>query len=113
MPESGQFSAPLAQGGAWTRAVVRVTGQATVPMDATLQVFVDGIAPSRVEWRLVNPAGTVTLALRGLSPGVHHNHPVPGDEMINGDWVVEVRDVGTGKAGSLRGVRLSLTSRWD
>ncbi len=113
MPESGQLSAPIAQGGGWTRLLVRVTGQATVPMDASYQVFIDGLAPSRIERRLVNPSGTVSTPLMGLPFGTPTNAFVPGDEAINGEWAVEVRDVGTGAPGSLRGVRLSLTSRWD
>jgi hypothetical protein len=39
---------------------------------------------------------------------------VPGDESVNGEWVLEVQDTGrTGAPVFLRGARLSVTSRWD
>ena len=113
MPASGQLSAPLPQGGAWHRLVVRVTGQSTVPMDAWVQVLADGIDPSRVEWRLSNSTGTTSTTVRGTPFGAHVPVNVPGDESIHGEWNLEIRDIGSGPPGSLRGARLSLTSRWD
>lgn len=113
MPESGQLSAPLPQGGAWHRTVLRVTGQASVPMDAWVQVFVDGIAPSRVEWRLLNKYESSSGIVRGTSFGTRHPVYAQGDESLNGEWVLEVRDVGTGPQGVFRGARVSFTSRWD
>lgn len=113
MPSSGQLSAPLPQGGAWHRAIVTVAGQATVPMDAWVQTFADDIAPARVEWRLINPSGTASSIVRGTQFGARLPVFVPGDESINGEWVFEVRDVGTSAPGRFRAVRLSFTSRWD
>lgn len=112
-PASGQLSAPLPQGGAWHRLALRVTGQSTVPMDAWMQVFADGIPPSRVEWRLSNGSGTTSMTSRGTPFGAHVPVNVPGDETINGDWHLEIRDIGSGAPGTLRGARLSVTSRWD
>lgn len=113
MPASGQLSAPLPQGGGWHRLVIRVTGQSTVPMDAWVQVLADGIDPSSVEWRLSNSTGTTSMTVRGKPFGAHVPVSVPGDESINGEWTLEVRDIGSGARGYLRGARLSLTSRWD
>jgi hypothetical protein len=75
MPESGSFSAPLPRDGSWTRVVIPVSGQATVPMDAWAQVFLDGAsaqAINAVRFRLFNPSGTetstsVASAFRGYS----------------------------------------------
>ncbi len=112
-PESGQLSVPLRRDGSWARLIVPITGQATVPMDAWLQVFVDG-APSNVRARLINPGGTETSTLVVSGGGIEMPLWVPGDESFNGEWTVEVQDVGTsGAPAVLRGVRLSVTSRWD
>jgi hypothetical protein len=113
VPASGQLSAPLPQGGAWHRVPVRVTGLSSVPMDAWVQVFADGIPPSRVEWRLANHYGTTSTTIRGTSFGAHVPVGVPGDEAVNADWTLEVRDVGAGAPGNFRGARVSFTSRWD
>jgi hypothetical protein len=113
MPQAGQFSAPLPRDGTWYRLVVPVSGQSTVPMDAWLQVFVDGVA-ANTRVRLSNPSGTTSSTLVVSGGGVAMPVGVPGDESINGDWAVEVQDVGTsGAPAVLRGVRLSVTSRWD
>ncbi len=113
MPESGQLSAPLPRDGSWYRVVVPVTSQATVPMDAWLQVFVDG-AQGNVRMRLVNPSGTTSSTFVPPAMGLRAPVFVPGDETINGEWQVELQDVGTsGAPPVLRGVRLSVTSRWD
>lgn len=112
-PSSGQLSAPLPQGGAWHRLAIRVTGQSTVPMDAWVQVFADNIDPARVEWRLSNSTGTTSTTVRGKPFGAHVPVGVPGDESVNGEWILEVRDTGSGAPGYLRGARLSVTSRWD
>ena len=113
MPESGQLSVPLPQGGAWHRVVVRVMGQASVPMDAWVSLFVDGVPASRVEWRLANGYGTTSSLMRVGQFGVPVPVGVPGDEQVNADWVLEVRDLGRGAPGVFRGARLSFTSRWD
>lgn len=113
MPQGGQLSAPLPQGGAWHRTLLEVRGQSTVPMDAWVQVFVDGLPASRVEWRLTNPIGTVSTTVRGGPFAAKQVAQVPGDEPVNGEWWLEVRDVGAGAVGHFRGARLSVTSRWD
>ncbi|GEM_PF-3027867 len=113
MPEAGQLSAPLPRDGSWYRLIVPVRGQSTVPMDAWLQVFVDGAA-ANTRVRLSNPSGTVSSTLVVTSGGVLIPVSVPGDETINGEWAVEAQDVGqSGTPAVLRGVRLSVTSRWD
>jgi hypothetical protein len=118
MPESGTFSAPLPRDGSWYRVVIPVSAQATVPMDAWMQVFVDGSSVSAinaVRFRVFNPSGTesstnVVSGFRGDPSPVF----VPGDESVNGEWVLEVQDTGrSGPPTYLRGARLSVTSRWD
>ena len=113
VPASGQLQAPLPQGDAWHRTAIRVTGQSTVPMDAWVQVFADGIDPARVEFRLSNGEGTTSMTVRGTPFGAHAPVNVPGDESVHGEWNLEVRDTGSGPLGYFRGARLSLTSRWD
>jgi hypothetical protein len=118
MPESGQFSAPLPRDGSWYRLMIPVTGQATVPMDMWVQLFVEGATPQaigNVRYRLFNPSGTESsTSVAGGFSGYPSPMNVPGDETINGEWVVEVKDTGTsGPPTVLRGARLSVTSRWD
>ncbi|MBL8951446.1 MAG: hypothetical protein JNK82_11750 [Myxococcaceae bacterium] len=118
MPESGQLSAPLPRDGSWYRIALPVSGQATVPMDAWVQLFLAGpsyaASYANVRYRLYNPSGTVSSTSVPLAMGLPAPLFVPGDETINGEWVVELQDVNTsGAPVYLRGVRLSLTSRWD
>jgi hypothetical protein len=118
MPESGQLSAPLPRDGSWYRLVVPVKGQATVPMDLWAQVFLDASSVQalwNVRFRVVNPSGTVSSETTALGfSGYPSPMYVPGDESVNGEWVVEVKDTGTsGPPVYLRGTRLSVTSRWD
>jgi len=116
MPDAGPFSAPLPRDGSWYRLVIPVRGQASVPMDAWVQLFLDAPsaqAASAVRYRLTNPSGTTSST--GVAAGlVGFPSPVgvPGDESINGEWVLEVQDTGTsGAPVILRGARLSVTSR--
>jgi hypothetical protein len=113
MPEAGQLSAPLPRGDEWHRVIFTVHDLATVPMDAWLQPFVDGIPAGNVEFRLYNPSGTVSSTLVGLTFGMPQPLWVPGDESVNGEWVLEIRDRGDEGQGYFRGARLSLTSRYD
>jgi hypothetical protein len=113
MPEAGRLSVPLPRDGSWARLIVPVVGQATVPMDGWLQVFIDGAA-ANTRVRVLNPSGTTSSTLVVSGSGVSMPLWVPGDESIGGEWTVEVQDVGTsGAPAVLRGVRLSVTSRWD
>ncbi len=112
--DTGRLSVTLPQGGAWHRAHVIVTGQASVAMDAWVQLFVDGAPPSRIEWKLSKGYGSPPQLMRVGQFGVRVPVPVPGDEPVNADWLLEVRDLGVGAPAAIfRGARLSVTSRFD
>jgi hypothetical protein len=112
LPASGRFSTTLPRNGAWHRFIVPVSRLASVPVDAWVQVFVEGVAASEIRLRLTTPSGTVSAPFLGEPGGIAIPVPVPHDEPVNGDWSIEVQ------AGSLehreaviRGLRLTLTSR--
>lgn len=113
VPETGRMGVVLPQGGGWLRTHVVVTGLATVPMDAWVQLYVDGAPASRIEWKLSKGYGSPPPLMRVGQFGARVPVPVPGDEAVNADWLLEVRDLGVGNPGHFRGARLSLTSRWD
>lgn len=113
VPEQGRVGVTLPQGGGWHRAHFTVTGLATVPMDAWVQLYVDGVPPSRIEWKLSKGYGDPPQLKRVGQFGARVPAPVPGDEAANADWLLEVRDLGVGNPGVFRGARLSMTSRWD
>lgn len=116
-PEGGALSAPVPRDGSWARLVVPVSGQATVPMEAWVQVFIDGATSASyrsLRVRVSNPSGTPSPEALVAPMGQPVVLLVPGDESVNGEWLVEVRDEGSpGDPVQLRGARLSVTSRWD
>lgn len=111
--EPGRDATPLPQGGGWQRVHLVVTGQATVAVDGWVQLFVEGAPPSRIEWKLSKGYGAPPQLMRVGQFGARLPVPMPGDEPVNADWLLEVRDLGLGAPAIFRGARLSVTSRWD
>ncbi len=107
-------SIPDGPGGS-TGEGVEVFGLATVPTDAVVRVVIDHARPTDLELSLTNPAGTTVLVWpRGAGP-LPESIPVavPGDESVNGSWVLTVLDTVAGQTGTSRRFSLELVSRFD
>lgn len=108
-------STPLQPGGISSVAFT-VSGLATVPTAAFLDLTLTQDTDNLLELRLLNPLGTVsavtvtsaTAKILDLEPV-----PVPGDESAGGVWHLEVEDLGGQAVGTVVGVALTLDSRWD
>ncbi len=103
-----------------TRVSVQVTGLATVPTDAIVRVVIDHPRPDDLELTLTNPseAGTTVMVWpRGSGPvptapeGIVVS--VPGDEVANGLWTLNILDTVEGEQGTFSLFSLELTSRFD
>jgi len=111
------FSLAIPKGNGWLSVPILVSRQASVPMDLGAQLFVNASSSDfrHLRFRLINPAGTVSMEAPILTMG--QRSPVltiPRDEHVNGEWKLEVTDTRSiGTATTLLGARLSVTSRWD
>lgn len=95
---------------------ILVSGLATVPTGAylDLQLFQD--APNAIEVRLVNPLGTTTTVSATDAPLIDLElapMPVPGDESAGGVWHLVVEDIGGQASGAVNRLALTLDTRWD
>lgn len=95
---------------------IAVSGLATVPTAAYLDLQLTQDGPNALDIRLVNPLGTATLVsatdeqLIALELAVM---PVPGDESAGGTWHLRVEDIGGQASGSVDRLALTLDTRWD
>jgi hypothetical protein len=106
--------------GAVTRRLP-VYGLATVDTDVELVATIAHSRASDLQIVLVNPLGTEVVVFDGQTAGVSAsplvlNEPLfgfSGDESVNGEWALIVRDRVAGITGRLVDWRLTITSRWD
>jgi hypothetical protein len=103
-----------------TRVSVQVTGLATVPTDAIVRVVIDHPRPDDLELTLTNPSESGTTVMvwpRGSGPLPTAPEGivvfVPGDEVANGLWTLNVLDTVEGEQGMFSLFSLELTSRFD
>ncbi len=95
---------------------ILVSGLATVPTAAylDLQVDQDGVNPLVIT--LVNPKGTSTPVMMSDAPTITlelAEVPVPGDESAGGVWHLLVEDSGGQASGAVARLALMLDTRWD
>lgn len=107
--------AALVAGGTLDLPIL-VSGLATVPTAAylDLQVDQDGVNPLVIT--LVNPEGTSTPVMMSDAPTITlelAEVPVPGDESAGGVWHLRVEDIGGQASGAVAQLALMLDTRWD
>jgi subtilisin-like proprotein convertase family protein len=96
-----------------------VYGLATVSTDVWVAIDLYHPYPSDLRITLTNPSGTMAVVFDGgdLPAGdILIETPVlgfPGDESVNGPWILHVVDLGVVDQGTLRRWSLELISRWD
>jgi hypothetical protein len=118
-----QGSAPIAvpaSAGAEAVETIQVTGLASVPEDIWFTLALDHTDPDSIRITLVTPGGDRAIVWDG--PKASGPPPtseklvgccIPRDDMVNGAWRLEVRNVGGRGTGQLTSHALRLTSRWD
>lgn len=111
-----QSDVAISDDGAAAESVIVVTGLASVPMDVIVDVDIDHPRKQDLEVRLYQPNGPVSLLWNHeANPPTHFVWPpgLEGDNMVNGHWILEVRDTVTGSTGTVRGWSMWLSSRYD
>jgi len=95
-----------------------VVGQATVPVDLTVELDIVHASPSNLVLTLVDPNGDTALLWDGPSEGrpparIPVTRGISRDDSVNGRWKLRaVNPSGIG-SGRLREWRLKVSSRWD
>lgn len=95
---------------------ILVSGVATVPTGAYLDLQLAQDAPNAIEVRLVNPIGTSTTVSATDAPLIKLDlaaMTVPGDESAGGVWHLFVEDLGGQASGIVSRLALTLDTRWD
>lgn len=95
-----------------------VVGQATVPVDITVELDIVHASPSNLVLTLVDPNGDTALLWNGPAEGrpparIPVTRGIPRDDSVNGRWKLRVTNPSGIGSGRLREWRLKLTSRWD
>ena len=107
--------AALVAGGTVTIPIV-VSGLATVPNAAYLDLHVFQDGENALALRLVNPDATVTdIGTTDATSFIIDLEPVnvPSDESAGGTWQLVVEDIGGDASGGVSRVALTLDTRWD
>ena len=97
-------------------STIAVGGLATVPMDVIVDLDIDHPRKQDLVVILHQPGGADALLWNHqVEPPTHFETPsgLEGDNMVNGDWVLEIRDTVSGQSGSLRGWSMWISSRYD
>ncbi len=117
---AGTFAstAPLAIGddGAPVASTIPVGGLATVPLDVVVDLEIDHPRKQDLVVVLHQPGGAeAVLWNHEQDPPSHIVAPagIEGDNMVNGDWVLEITDTVSGESGTLKGWKMWLSSNWD
>ncbi len=113
-----QSSAPVSIGddGVAVTSTIPVSGLATVPMDVVVDLDIDHPRKQDLVVVLHQPGGAeATLWNHDANPPSHIVAPsgIEGDNMVNGDWVLEITDTVTGESGTLKSWKMWLSSNWD
>jgi hypothetical protein len=112
------FPAPdgaLVAGGSLEIPIL-VSGLATVPTGAYLDLQLVQDAANELEIRIINPLGTSTLVSASAAKLIELDLtplPVPGDESAGGVWKLVIDDLGGKASGAVTHLALTLDTRWD
>lgn len=95
-----------------------VVGQATVPVDLTVELDVVHASPSNLVLTLVDPGGDTALLWNGPTEGrppsrILVTRGISRDASVNGRWKLRVTNPSGIGSGRLREWTLKVTSRWD
>ncbi|MEZ4222747.1 MAG: proprotein convertase P-domain-containing protein [Polyangiaceae bacterium] len=97
-------------------SAIVVSGLATVPMDVVVDLEIDH--PRKQDLRVVlhQPGGAeAVLWNHQEAPPTHIVAPsgIEGDNMVNGEWSLEITDTVSGQAGTLKSWKMWISSNWD
>ena len=102
--------------GAAVTNTISVSGLATVPMDVVVDLEIEHPRPQDLRVVLHQPGGaSAVLWNHQATPPSHIVAPsgLEGDNMVNGDWILEVTDTVTGQSGTLKSWKMWISSNWD
>ena len=90
-------------------------GLASVSVDIVVELHLDHSRPEELVIELEDPNGAVGTVLdrQTWQPGPIVVRVGSGDDQVNGQWTLHVRDTVRGETGTLIGWSLYLLSRWD
>lgn len=97
-------------------AVLPVRDLATVPLDVVIDLEIDHPRKQDLVVVLYQPGGAeAVLWNHEANPPTHIVTPngLEGDNMVNGDWQLEITDTVTGQQGRLNHWKMWITSNWD
>jgi hypothetical protein len=95
---------------------ITVSGLASVPLDVVVDLDIDHPRPQDLVVVLHQPGGaSATLWNHQQNPPSHIVAPsgLEGDNMVNGDWILEVTDTVSGQSGTIRSWKMWISSNWD
>lgn len=95
---------------------IPVSGLATVPFDVVVDLEIDHPRPQDLLVVLHQPGGaSAVLWNHEAAPKSHFVWPsgLEGDNMVNGEWVLEVTDTVSGQSGTIKSWKMWLSSNWD
>jgi hypothetical protein len=97
-------------------STIPVSGLASVPMDVVIDLDIDHPRKEDLVVWLYQPGGAQALLWNNQQdPPSHIVWPdgLEGDNMVNGNWVLEIRDTVSGQQGKLASWNMWLSSRYD
>ncbi len=97
-------------------STIPVSGLATVPLDVVVDLDIDHPRKQDLVVVLHQPGGAeAVLWNHEANPPSHIVAPsgIEGDNMVNGDWVLEITDTVTGESGTLNSWKMWLSSTYD
>jgi Proprotein convertase P-domain len=109
---------PLAIGddGAPVLSTIPVAGLATVPLDVVVDLQIDHPRPQDLVVVLHQPGNAEAILWNHTAnPPTHFVTPsgIEGDNMVNGDWQLEITDTVSGQSGTLVHWSMWISSNWD
>ncbi len=117
---AGDFASSTSVGipddGTAVTSSIDVAGLASVPLDVSVTLDITHPRKQDLVVVLHQPGGASGVlwdheanppSFIGVAPGVE------GDNMVNGEWILEVTDTVTGESGTIHGWSMWISSNWD